>query len=67
VQPIVEKQLKNELRSIVKLTDLGLYILESIKGTEKQWDNNVVEEQKQQHQQHQQQIPDFSTYPDLSR
>ena len=58
----------NFLNSKVKLTDLGLYILESIKGTEKQWDNNIilpdnVEEQKQQ----QQQIPDFSSYPDLSR
>jgi hypothetical protein len=38
--------------------------------TEKQGDNNAVEEQKQQHQQHQQhqqQIHDFSTYPDLYR
>jgi hypothetical protein len=55
----------NFLSSIVKLTDLGLYILESIKGIEKQWDNNVVEEEQKQHQQ--QQISDFSTYADLSR
>jgi hypothetical protein len=59
----------NFLNSKVKLTDVGLYILESIKGTEKQQRNNDIiapkdiEEQKQ----NQQQIPDFSSYPDLSR
>ena len=42
----------NFLSSIVKLTDLGLYILESVKGTEKQWNNDIVlpkdvKEQKQ--------------------
>ena len=59
----------NFLSSKVKLTDVGLYILESIKGTEKQQRNSDIiapkdiEEQKQ----NQQQIPDFSSYPDLSR
>ena len=60
----------NFLSSKVKLTDVGLYILESIKDTEKQQRNSDIiapkdiEEQKQQQQQ---QIPDFSSYPDLSR
>ena len=55
----------NFLSSKVKLTDVGLYILESIKGTEKQWNNDIilpkdVDEQKQ----NQQQLSDFSPYPD---
>jgi hypothetical protein len=59
----------NFLSSKVKLTDVGLYILESIKGTKKQQRNSDIiaakdiEEQKQ----NQQEIPDFSSYPDLSR
>src|ERR1051325_5299382 len=32
----------NFLSSIVKLTDLGLYILESIKATEKQSNNDII-------------------------
>jgi hypothetical protein len=52
----------NFLSSKVKLTDVGLYILESIKGTES---SNIylpkdVDEQKQ----NQQQLSDFSRYPD---
>jgi hypothetical protein len=53
----------NFLSSIVKLTDVGLYILESIKGREK-WNNDVIlpkdiEEQKQR-------LSDFSSYSHLS-
>jgi hypothetical protein len=55
----------NFLSSIVKLTDVGLYILGSIRGIEKQWNNDVIlpkdiEEQKQQ------QRSDFSSYSHLS-
>jgi hypothetical protein len=51
----------NFLSSIVKLTDVGLHILGSIRGIEKQWNNDVIlpkdiEEQKQQ------QRSDFSSY-----
>ena len=55
----------NFLSSKVKLTDVGLYILGSIRGIEKQWNNDVIlpkdiEEQKQQ------QRSDFSSYSHLS-
>jgi hypothetical protein len=55
----------NFLGSIVKLTDVGLYILGSIRGIEKQWNNDVIlpkdiEEQKQQ------QRSDISSYSHLS-
>ena len=54
----------NFLSSIVKLTDVGLYILGSIRGMEKQWNNDVIlskdiEEQRQQRS-------DFSSYSHLS-
>lgn len=50
---------------MIKLTDVGLYILGSIRGIEKQWNNDVIlpkdiEEQKQQ------QRSDFSSYSHLS-
>jgi hypothetical protein len=53
----------NFLNSKVKLTEIGMYILESIKG-EKQSNANVLpnelEEQRGQ-------LSGFSSYPDLSR
>jgi hypothetical protein len=59
----------NFLNSKVKLTDVGLYILESIKDTEKQQRNSDINAPKdiEEQKQNQQQIPDFSSYPDLSR
>jgi hypothetical protein len=54
----------NFLNSKVKLTDVGLYILDSVKGGEKLLNYNVLpnelEGQKQQ-------PPGFSSYPDLSQ
>jgi hypothetical protein len=54
----------NFLNSKVKLTDVGLYILDSIKG-EEQLNNNVLP--KELEGQKQQQPPGFSSYPDLSQ
>jgi hypothetical protein len=52
----------NFLNSKVKLTDVGLYILDSIKGVEKQPNNNMrpneLEALKQQ-------PPGFSSHPDI--
>ena len=48
----------NFLSSIVKLTDLGLYILESIKATEKQSNKNVPSNELTQ-------PPGFSSHLDL--
>jgi hypothetical protein len=51
----------NFLNSKVKLTDVGLYILDSIKG-EKQPNNNVLPKELEGQKQ---QPPGFSSYPDL--
>jgi hypothetical protein len=57
----------NFLSSKVKLTDVGLYILESIKGTEKQWNNDVILPKDMDEQKQNQRLSDFSPYPDLSQ
>lgn len=57
----------NFLSSKVKLTDVGLYILESIKGTEKQWNNDIILPKEMDEQKQNQQLSDFSPYPDLSQ
>lgn len=53
----------NFLNSKVKLTDVGLYILDSIKG-EKQLNNNVLPKELEGQKQ---QPSGFSSYPDLSQ
>ena len=53
----------NFLSSIVKLTDVGLYILESIKGREK-WNNDVILPKEREEQR--QRLSDFSSYSHLS-
>jgi len=57
----------NFLSSKVKLTDVVLYILESIKGTEKQWNNDIILPKEMDEQKQIQQLSDFSPHPDLSQ
>ncbi len=57
----------NFLSSKVKLTDVGLYILESIKGTEKQWNNDIILPKEMDEQKQNEQLSDFSPHPDLSQ
>jgi hypothetical protein len=53
----------NFLNSKVKLTEIGMYILESIKG-EKQSNRNVLPKELEEQRG---QLSGFSSYPDLSR